>query len=179
MKILHKTNGAILFDGDPSNLYCANLNCANLSGADLYCANLRGANLRGADLNCANLRGANLNCANLSGADLSGANLRGADLSGANLRGANLRGADLSGADLRGANLNGEILKKIPLVVTGLHWGVMVTNEYLTIGCQRHTHAAWAAFTDAEIAAMDRPALRFWRQWKALLLAMCASHAAE
>jgi hypothetical protein len=30
MKILHKTTGAILFDGDPSNLYCANLSGANL-----------------------------------------------------------------------------------------------------------------------------------------------------
>jgi uncharacterized protein YjbI with pentapeptide repeats len=184
MKILHKTTGAILFDGDPSNLRGANLSRADLSGADLSGANLRGANLSRANLYCANLSGANLSGADLSGANLYGANLYGANLYCANLYCANLSGADLSGANLYGANLsranlNGEILKKIPLVVTGLHWGVMVTNEYLTIGCQRHTHAAWAAFTDAEIAAMDRPALRFWRQWKAPLLAMCASHAAQ
>jgi hypothetical protein len=63
--------------------------------------------------------------------------------------------------------------------MTGLYWWTMVTDGYLTIGCQRHTHAEWAAFDDAEIAAMDRQALRFWRQWKGPLLAMCATHAAK
>ena len=71
--------------------------------ADLSCADLSGAYLSGADLSYANLSGADLSYANLSGAYLSGANLRGADLSGADLRGADLSGADLRGADLSGA----------------------------------------------------------------------------
>ena len=54
---------------------------------------------------CADLDGANLRGANLRGADLDGANLRGADLRGADLDGANLRGADLRVAYLRGADL--------------------------------------------------------------------------
>jgi hypothetical protein len=88
----------------------ANLDSADLRGADLHGANLHGANLRGADLDSANLHGAdldsaNLKRANLHGANLRDANLRRADLHGANLRGANLRGANLRGADLRGANL--------------------------------------------------------------------------
>ena len=62
---------------------CADLRCADLSGADLRCAGLSGANLR-----CADLSGADLRCADLSGANLSGANLRCADLSGADLSGA-------------------------------------------------------------------------------------------
>ena len=57
-------------------------------------ADLQEANLRGADLHWANLRGANLR-----GADLQEANLRGADLRGADLHWANLRGADLQEAD--------------------------------------------------------------------------------
>ena len=51
-----------------------------------------------ADLQGANLQGANLLGANLQGADLLGANLQGADLEGANLEGAYLEGANLEGA---------------------------------------------------------------------------------
>ena len=76
----------------------ANLQGANLWGADLQDANLRGADLRGANLRGANLRGADLRDANLRDADLWDANLRGADLRGANLWGADLRDADLWGA---------------------------------------------------------------------------------
>lgn len=107
------------------------------------------------------------------------ANLEGANLEGADLEGADLEGANLEGAILRGAILDGGALRKTPLVVMGLNWWVMVTDGFLTIGCQRHTHTAWAAFTDAEIVKMDRKALRFWRQWRDPLLTMCAAHSAD
>jgi uncharacterized protein YjbI with pentapeptide repeats len=138
-------------------------------GADLRGANLRGANLRGADLIGANLRGA----------DLIGANLIGADLSGADLSGANLRGANLIGADLIGANLIGEILKKTPISILNLTWDVLITTEYLTIGCQRHTHKVWEAFTDDEIAKMESRASEFWRVNKEWLLGTCKAHRSE
>ena len=184
MKILHKITGAVLFDGDKSilsdvdlsnaNLYGANLSNANLSGANLSNANLYGANLSGA-----NLSGANLSNAILSGVDLSDVDLSDAILSGVNLSNANLSNANLYGANLSNANLNGEILKKSPLIIIGLYWWTMVTGEYLTIGCQRHTHAEWAAFSDADIVRMDSQALRFWRAWRDPLLAMCAAHSVE
>jgi len=110
---------------------------------------------------------------------LIGANLSGANLSRASLIGANLSSADLSSANLSSANLDGETLKQTPVGITGLYWWVMVTDVYLTIGCQRHTHAEWAAFDDATIATMDRQALRFWRQWREPLLTMCAAHATK
>jgi hypothetical protein len=87
-----------------ADLEGANLLGADLLGADLREADLSGANLLEADLRGANLSGADLEEADLSGADLEGANLRGADLCRADLEGANLRGADLCRADLRGAN---------------------------------------------------------------------------
>ncbi len=68
-------------------------------------ANLENADLRGADLVLANLKDANLFSADLEGANLLYADLEGADLRDANLKGASLRKADLFGADLRGANL--------------------------------------------------------------------------
>jgi hypothetical protein len=52
------------------------------------------------DLRCADLRSADLRSANLHGAYLSGVNLRSAYLHGADLRSADLSGANLSGADL-------------------------------------------------------------------------------
>jgi hypothetical protein len=37
-------------------------------------------------------------------------------------------------------------------------WVAVITPGYLRIGCQRHTHAQWLAFTDEEIAQMDSAA---------------------
>ena len=81
-----------------------------LRGANLQRADLRGANLRGANLQGADLRGARLQQANLQGTDLRGARLQQAEL-GANLKRANFQGANLdyswiTGADLRETNLD-------------------------------------------------------------------------
>jgi len=154
----------------------ANLYGADLRGANLYGAYLRGADLRGADLRGADLYGANLYGAYLRGADLRGADLRGANLYGANLYGADLRGADLRGAYLRGADLDGEKLSQTPLQVNGLKWFVLISDGFMRIGCQRYTHEEWANFTDEEIVKMDFGALKFWRQWKTSLVAMCSAH---
>ena len=139
---------------------------ANLSWANLHRANLQGASLDGANLFGANLRGANLYVA-----DLRGANLRGA-----NLRGANLYGANLYGADLRRADLDGETLTKTPLAISNLHYWVLISDAYMKIGCTRHTHEEWEAFSDDEISVMDTNALAFWKVWKEPLLAMCKAH---
>jgi uncharacterized protein YjbI with pentapeptide repeats len=157
----------------------AALEQATRAGANLRAANLRAADLRGADLSDADLRNADLSDADLRGANLRAADLRGADLSGANLRAADLRGADLSGANLRGADINGEKITRVPVQIANLRWDVLITEGYLRIGCQRHTHAEWAAFDDATIAGMDEDAADFWAQWKAPLLVMCAAHALE
>ena len=80
INILHRYTGAVLYSSATAqtiaeavaeatkrgaNLECANLRGANLRGANLECANLECANLRGANLECANLECANLRCANL------------------------------------------------------------------------------------------------------------------
>ncbi|WP_151724201.1 pentapeptide repeat-containing protein [Acinetobacter ursingii] len=98
------------------------------------------------------------------------ANLRGADLRGANLRGADLEGADLRGADLRGA-------KNAPLIIPTLRWPVHINGfGYMRIGCQNHKVEQWKAFTDQEISRMDSDALKFWNQYKVMLLAACEAH---
>ena len=130
----------------------------------------------GVDLKTANLRYANLEGANLRGANLEGANLEGADLRGADLRGADLRGADLRGADLKGADIEGEILTKSPLIVDDLFYYCLITENYMRLGCQRHTHEAWLGFSDEEINEMDTSALRFWRKHKEELMQKCMEH---
>ena len=163
-------------------LEAANLSDANLSDAYLSGANLRGANLRGAYLSDANLSGANLSDANLSGANLRDANLSGANLSDAYLRDANLSDANLIDANLRDANLRDAKWGNITISRSPLHvsipneWAIAILDTHMQIGCELHSLSEWAAFDDSRIAQMDgRHALRFWRQYKAVLLAMAAA----
>jgi len=173
IEIKNRFTGSVLFSHDAEeNSLKITLEMALKSGADLYCADLSGADLSGADLYCADLSGADLYCA-----DLSGANLYCADLSGADLSGANLYCADLSGANLSGANLSGEKIKTNPIFISGLIWEVIISDNYLKIGCQRHTHDEWFNFTDSEIKNMESRATKFCKEWKVPLLTMCANHA--
>ena len=117
--------------------------------------------------------------ANLANASLAGANLANAYLANAYLGGANLGGANLVNANLGGANLDGEVLNKAPISLINLQWSILITGQYMRIGCQRHTHEEWRDFTDVEIGNMEIGALAFWRKWKAPLLAIChANHEA-
>ena len=106
----------------------------------------------------------------------TGAKLYGADLRGAKLYGADLRGANLYGADLCGADLDGEKLVKTPLQLNNLKWFVLISDKYLRIGCQRFTIEEWRNFDDAAIVKMDFAALKFWRKWKAPIIALCDAH---
>ena len=132
-----------------------------------------------ADLRGADLRGAYLGGADLRGANLRGANLYGANLYGAYLGGAYLGGADLGGADLGGADLGGEKLAITPISILNLTWDILITESYLTIGCQRHTHAEWKAFSDDDIAKMESRASAFWSANKSWILAACKAHRKE
>ena len=99
-----------------------------------------------------------------------------ANLRGASLRGAKLRDADLRDANLRGADLDGEKLVKTPLQLNNLKWFVLISDKYLRIGCQRFTIEEWRNFDDAAIVKMDFAALKFWRKWKAPIIALCDAH---
>ena len=141
----------------------------------------RKVNLRRASLSNTNLSHADLSDVNLSHADLRRANLSHADLRHANLRGAHLSNANLSNADLRGVdligvNFNGEILTKPPISIGNLEWAVLITDGYMRIGCQRHTHKDWLEFDEIAIVAMHSEALVFWKKFGHSLLAMCDAH---
>ena len=165
--------GRVLYTHQPADSSGMTMRHA-LEAAAMTGANLRGADLRGADLTDANLTGAYLRVADLRGADL-----RGADLTGADLTGADLTGADLRGADLRVTTIYGIKITRTPVTIDGLRWGVTIIDGHIEIGCQFHPIGAWSAFDDAAIAAMDgRDALRFWREHKAVIMALAAPFAA-
>jgi hypothetical protein len=95
---------------------------------------------------------------------------------GANLARANLAGAYLAGANLAGANLDGETLSIAPVQVLGLTWPVLITPEFMRIGCQRHSHADWEAFDRERIRSMSCAAEAFWDLWRTPLLILCMQH---
>lgn len=112
-------NGADLSGADLEDAYLwgAKLNYSNLAGVNFSNANLLDSRLRNANLPGANFYDANLRYAILSGANLSGAYLLNADLFYVSFLDANLSGANLSGAinvgyayTWSGANLHGAIL---------------------------------------------------------------------
>ena len=114
----------------------ANLQEADLHGADLNetildRADLRKANLTGAILTRASLVETNLHLANLTGASLDGADLSRAELVQANLLGANLDGAKLPEADVSGAAFIGTNLADA--ILTGCRvYGISAWNVLLS-----------------------------------------------
>jgi uncharacterized protein YjbI with pentapeptide repeats len=98
----------------------------NLAGADLTLANLDSAQLVGADLS-----DTTLTLARFQDADLTGADLSGSDLKYASLQRADLSKARLDGVDLRDAVLSGAVLIKARLVPLP-HRRANLTNTNLT-----------------------------------------------
>ena len=86
-----------------------------------------------------------------------------------------IEGDSLQEANLQEANLRGEILKSTPVIISGLAWNVLITNAFMTIGCQRHRHEEWFNFDEHQISSMHSGALEFWNKTKGRLLAMCAA----
>jgi uncharacterized protein YjbI with pentapeptide repeats len=160
IEIRHRFTDNVMFARDAENMREA-IEKAVSAGANLARANLAGAYLAGA---------------NLDGANLARANLAGAYLAGATLDGAYLAGANLAGAYLAGANLAGETLSIAPVQVLGLTWPVLITPEFMRIGCQRHSHADWEAFDRERIRSMSCAAEAFWDLWRTPLLILCMQH---
>ena len=93
----------------------------------------------------------------------TGANLDGASLYRASLDGANLNGASLDGANLNGASGINDFVKSIQIDT----YPISYTAENIQIGCRRHKLVEWAAFSDAQIRAMDgKKALEWWSKYK-------------
>lgn len=96
---------------DGADIWGADLREAAFVNASMRQARLNGSNLEGADLRETDLAGAFLVEVNLKKVRFLGASLRQAHLSGADLTKAALPQIDLKGASLRGATLNGAVLR--------------------------------------------------------------------
>ena len=128
----------------------------------------------------ANLDGANLARANLARASLDGASLVWANLARASLDGASLVWANLDGANLARAKFGDRVTAERGIrQVLGLQWPVTIFDAHMRIGCQLHSLADWATFTNRDIVEMDgKDALLFWRRHKAMLLALAGHNEA-
>jgi hypothetical protein len=75
------------------------------------------------------------------------------------------------------AQVSGNAVATItPISLTGLTWNITISNNWLQIGCHRHTTQAWKDFTDSEISEMDSEALDFWNIHKDIILGLCDHH---
>lgn len=127
----------------------------DLSGADLFFAQLQNIDLSGANLSQTICIGTNLEGANLSGANLTGALLSGTKLQNAKLKNANLMGAELDRTQLVGADLSEAILHEALLVWTNLSEANMsnvdLTNSVMIQVTTGNTKFVGADFRDARI----------------------------
>ena len=103
-----------------AQLYGADLSRANLTAATFERANIFLVDFTGADLFTSNLSEANLVAANFTDANLVGADLRVSDCEGADFTNANLKRAFLSGASLKAAKVKGANLEEAELISTYL-----------------------------------------------------------
>lgn len=115
--------------------------------------------------------------ANVEGEDLTGADFSEADLMGVDFSSANLTGVKLEGADFWDTKwTNGITISRCPIQVFGLAYPITILDHHMQIGCEMHTLAAWAAFNNRRILAMDgAAAAKFWNRHKTALLALAAS----
>jgi hypothetical protein len=150
----------------------ANLSNANLEEINLKNANLMWANLEGANLSHAKLKGVDLSCANLMHTKLAYANLKDANLEKANLYDANLEGVNLTNANLSYVCLHRAIgnNKEVKSLQLGKYLIVILTGVMIYIGCEEHSIEEWEHFTDEEIENMDKGALKWWKEWKEMIL---------
>ena len=108
------------------------------------------------------------NNANLAGANLADAYLAGANLANAYLADANLADANLARADLADAHGANDWIKCIQIDT----YAIAYTSDMMQIGCQRHPIVEWAAFSDAQIRAMDgKKSLEWWAKYKSWIFA--------
>ena len=62
-----------------------------------------------------------------------------------------------------------------PINITGLDYGVTISDTEMVIGCERHEISDWQSFDNRRIIQMDGArAAKFWKTHGQYLLALCA-----
>lgn len=122
--------------------------------------------------------------ADLSNSDFSKVEIRGAicinsSFVGSRFDGSRFVGSRFVGSSFDGSRFDDEQITKPPISLLNTGWPVLITQAFMRIGCQRHSHESWRGFSDNEINDMDSKALDFWKKWGPHLLALCAAHAED
>jgi hypothetical protein len=53
---------------------------------------------------------------------------------------------------------------------------VTISDNYIKIDCENHSLFDWENFTDTQISKMDAGALKWWRVWKPIILALTKAY---
>ena len=174
---LKTMNGTLIGTGE-SIKEIAEKNKSSLSGSNLSGSSLSGSDLSWSDLSGSNLRWSSLCWSNLRWSNLSGSNLSWSDLRGSDLSGSDLRGSDLSWSVFKNTKRNDWLINRPPIQMTGFGYSVIIFDEHMEIGCEKHSFKDWEKFTDEEIIEFDgKDAFRFWEKNKKVLLDMCKNRA--
>ena len=60
-----------------------------------------------------------------------------------------------------------------PIQISGLKWIVTIrANETIKIGCEDHDRDYWVNVSDEEVVKMNFGALKFWREFKNMILSI-------
>jgi uncharacterized protein YjbI with pentapeptide repeats len=152
-----------------------NLRFANLDEAELFGADLRGSDLTRASLTDARIQGADFSGATLTEADLSFAHLQGskfehasapgikiahADLRACSFKGADLAGADFSMADAEAANFQFATLLGVDMSLTDLRVATLDHSDLM--GSDFTSARVWrTSWDEADIELADLSDLHF------------------
>lgn len=69
------------------------------------------------------------------------------------------------------------LVKKSPIIVSGLTYPVTITETHIFIGCQGHLKKRWHNFTDGDIYKMNgEKATFFWGKYKKHILWLAYTH---
>ena len=119
----------------------------------------------------ANLTGTIFKDVDLSSCDLSGANLTNVSFANVSLRlcdfaDANLTDVDFSNITFLNCKGNGKEIKELNIPT----YRVVITKEFMQIGCEGHTTKDWFQMNEKQIYGMDAPiSLLWWREFKETL----------
>ena len=137
---------------------------------------LSDSDVSGSDMSYSDYRGSNFSRANMRGVKLIGCKLGGCNFAETQLSGESLCGVDTRLVKLRGSYIDGEKLHKEPIVINGLPWFVLITDNYMRLGCERHTHEEWRKFRTSNIEKMGVGAVAIFKRYREVLLALCDLH---
>jgi len=135
-----------------------------------------GSTLDDCDMSYGDYRGSNFSRCSAKRTKFTGSNLRGCNTVKMLIDGESLIGVDTRMVNLKGSIIDGEEVKKQPIVINGLPWFVLITDNYMRLGCERHTHQDWKNMKIKDMEKIGEIAVYIFQKYSSLLFTLCDLH---